>query len=220
MALDLLIFDCDGVLIDSELIACRIVAETLSEAGYPATARDIIAFVGRSSRDMYARLAERFGRALPYDLDARLGQALRQAFAAELQPMAGADALLRGLAGTRRCVASSSSLERIRHSLGCAGLLGHFGDALFSASMVARGKPAPDLFLHAAAAMGVPPARCIVIEDSVPGIEAAVAAGMAAIGFTGGAHCGTDHAARLTRAGAARTAGSMRALAAMLSDRA
>jgi HAD superfamily hydrolase (TIGR01509 family) len=216
MALDLLIFDCDGVLIDSELIACRIVAETLTEAGYQSTARDIIAFVGKSSRDMYARLADRFGRALPDDLDARLGQALRRAFAAELQPMAGVDALLCGLAGTRRCVASSSGLERIRHSLGCTGLLGHFGDALFSASMVARGKPAPDLFLHAAAAMGVPPARCVVIEDSVPGIEAAVAAGMAAIGFTGGAHCGTDHAARLTRAGAARVAPSMEELGAML----
>jgi HAD superfamily hydrolase (TIGR01509 family) len=216
MAIGLLIFDCDGVLIDSELIACRVVAETLTAAGYPLETRDILEFVGKSSRDMYARLAARFGRSLPDDLDAGLGRHLRQAFAAELQPMAGADALLRGLGGVRRCVASSSGPERIRHSLGCTGLLAHFGADLFSASMVARGKPAPDLFLHAASVLGVPPASCLVIEDSVPGIEAAVAAGMAPIGFTGGAHCGTDHAARLARAGAARIAPSMTALAEML----
>jgi HAD superfamily hydrolase (TIGR01509 family) len=216
MATDLLLFDCDGVLIDSELIACRVVAETLTDAGYALGTHDIIEFVGRSSRDMYARLTGRFGRALPADLDAVLGARLRQAFAAELQPMAGAGALLRGLAGVRCCVASSSGLDRIRHSLGCAGLLEHFGTNLFSASMVAHGKPAPDLFLHAAASMGALPPHCVVIEDSVPGIEAAVVAGMAPIGFTGGAHCASDHADRLTRAGAARIAGSMTALAEML----
>jgi HAD superfamily hydrolase (TIGR01509 family) len=218
MAIGLIIFDCDGVLIDSESIACRVVAETLTDAGYPLQTHDILEFVGKSSRDMYDRLAARFGRQLPDDLDATLGARLRQAFAAELKPMPGVDALLRAHAGSRRCVASSSSPERIRHSLGCTGLLAHFGDGLYSASMVARGKPAPDLFLHAASSMGAAPVHCVVIEDSVPGIAAARAAGMLAIGFTGGSHCDAAHAARLELAGAAPIAGSMAALDALLRD--
>ena len=209
----LVIFDCDGVLVDSELIACRVVAETLTDAGYPIAAGDILDFVGKSSRDLQARLAARFGRKLPADFDAALAPRLRAAFAAELVAMPGVDALLAGLASTPRCVASSSSLERIRHSLDGTGLIRHFGDHLFSAAMVARGKPAPDLFLHAAAAMGTPAARCVVIEDSVPGIEAAVAAGMIPIGFTGGAHCGPDQARRLAAAGAASVVATMTALA-------
>jgi beta-phosphoglucomutase-like phosphatase (HAD superfamily) len=95
-------------------------------------------------------------------------------------------------------------------------LLDRFEPHLFSAAMVARGKPAPDLFLHAAAAMGTSAARCVVIEDSVPGVEAAVAAGMTAIGFTGGGHCGSDHAARLREAGAADSVATMAALGARL----
>jgi HAD superfamily hydrolase (TIGR01509 family) len=216
MAIGLLIFDCDGVLVDSEPIACRVVAETLTDAGYPLKADDIAEFIGKSSRDMYARLAVRFGRALPEDLDTTLGSRLHRAFAAELGPMDGADGLLGTLSSTRRCVASSSGLARIRHSLTCTGLMAHFEPHLYSAAMVARGKPAPDLFLHAASSMGVAPAECVVIEDSVPGIEAAVAAGMAPIGFTGGGHCTSDHATRLGDAGARQIAESMAALGALL----
>jgi HAD superfamily hydrolase (TIGR01509 family) len=216
MTIRLLIFDCDGVLVDSESIACRVVAETLTDAGYPLKAGDIAEFIGKSSRDMYARIAARFGRALPDDLDAALGTRLHQAFASELEPMDGTDALLGTLSGTRRCVASSSGPARIQHSLTCTGLLRHFEPHLYSAAMVARGKPAPDLFLHAASSMGVASADCIVIEDSVPGIEAAVAAGMTPIGFTGGGHCAGDHATRLACAGARQIAGSMAALGALL----
>jgi HAD superfamily hydrolase (TIGR01509 family) len=116
--------------------------------------------------------------------------------------MPGIEAVLDGLS-SRMCVASSSSPERLRHTLGLVDLYRRFDPHVFSATMVARGKPAPDLFLHAAAQMGADPAGCVVIEDSVPGVTAAVAAGMTAIGFVGGGHCGTGHADRLRSAGAA-----------------
>jgi HAD superfamily hydrolase (TIGR01509 family) len=215
---DLVIFDCDGVLVDSELIACRVVAECLSEAGFPQEPDDIRAYIGGSSRDMYARLGERFGRPVPDDVGAAVAPRLREAFEAELEPMTGVAALLERVRHTV-CVASSSDPQRIRHSLGCTGLLDHFGGRLFSATMVARGKPAPDLFLHAADALAVTPKRCVVIEDSVPGVQAAVAAGMTVIGFTGGAHCRLGHAGGLRRAGARDIARSMPALGAMLGVR-
>jgi HAD superfamily hydrolase (TIGR01509 family) len=215
---DLIIFDCDGVLVDSELIACRVVAECLTEAGFAQEADDIRAYIGGSSRDMYARLGERFGRPVPDTVGAMVAPRLRQAFETELRAIAGVAALLERVRQTT-CVASSSDPQRIRHSLGCVGLLDHFGGRLFSASMVARGKPAPDLFLHAASALAVAPERCLVVEDSVPGVQAAVAAGMAAIGFTGGAHCRLGHANSLRRAGAREIARTMPALAAMLGAR-
>ncbi|MBI3512906.1 MAG: HAD family hydrolase [Proteobacteria bacterium] len=216
MAPDLIIFDCDGVLVDSEMIACRVVAECLTELGFPLETADIVKFVGKSSADMCADLGTRYGRPLPAGLDDLLAVRRRAAFERELTAMPGAVAVLDALAGTRMCVASSSSPARIRHSLGCVGLLDRFESALFSAAMVARGKPAPDLFLHAAARMGAPPAACVVIEDSVPGIAGAVAAGMTAIGFTGGAHCRLGHASTLRRAGARSIARSMAALGALL----
>ena len=117
----------------------------------------------------------------------------------------------------RRCVASSSAPERLRHSLSLAGLLHRFEPHIFSATQVARGKPAPDLFLFAAASMQRRPAACVVIEDSVPGVQAAVAAGMRVIGFTGGGHCRPGHAERLRAAGAAAVADDMRRLPALVS---
>ncbi len=212
---ELVIFDCDGVLIDSELIACRVVAGCLSARGYALEAADIVPFIGKSSRDMVATLTARFGRALPDDFDSALAEQLREAFARELQAMAGVAALLDRLHDRAICVASSSNPARIRHSLSCVGLLERFGDQIFSATMVERGKPAPDLFLHAAARMGFPPSACAVIEDSVPGVQAAVAAGMTAFGFTGGSHCRLGHASGLRRAGAreiARTIDALRPL--------
>ena len=126
------------------------------------------------------------------------------AFDAELAPIAGVEAALAALP-YRRCVASSSAPERLRHSLSLTGLLHWFEPHVFSATQVARGKPAPDLFLFAAASMQAAPATCVVIEDSVPGVQAAVAAGMRVIGFTGGGHCRPGHAERLRAAGAARS---------------
>jgi HAD superfamily hydrolase (TIGR01509 family) len=116
--------------------------------------------------------------------------------------MTGVEAVLDGIAG-KTCIASSSSPERLRYTLGLVGLYRRFDPHIFSATMVARGKPAPDLFLYAAERMAADSARCVVIEDSLPGVTAAVTAGMTAIGFVGGGHCSSGRADQLRSAGAA-----------------
>ena len=174
----------------------------LAEAGIAITGDEIIErYCGISMKTMLA------------DLEARLGCRLGDSFATdhaarfaaicetELRAMPGIDAVLDGIVG-QTCVASSSTPERLRHTLGLAGLYRRFDPHVFSATMVERGKPAPDLFLFAAQRMAAEPMACVVIEDSLPGVAAAVAAGMTAIGFVGGGHCRLGHADRLRQAGA------------------
>ena len=156
---------------------------------------------------MLSDLETRFGRRLP-DFADRHRQRLRTLFEAGLQPIAGVTSVLDTLA-CHRCVASSSAPDRLRHALSLVGLFDRFHPNVFSAAEVARGKPAPDLFLHVAERMGAAPRHCVVVEDSLPGIAAAVAAGMTAIGFTGGGHCRPDHDPRLAAAGAALVVGHM-----------
>lgn len=197
----LLIFDCDGVLVDSEVLACQVDADILSHLGLPYTADDIARqFVGKSMKDMIARIEADHGRALPHDFAEQINTALFARFEADLQPIAGVRDAILSLPHPR-CVASSSVPERIALSLRVTGLADLF-DNIFSATQVARGKPAPDLFLHAASSMGARPDECLVTEDSPAGVQAAVAAGMRVIGFTGGGHCGPDHAEVLRQAGA------------------
>jgi HAD superfamily hydrolase (TIGR01509 family) len=205
----LLIFDCDGVLVDSEPIGCRVEADLLSAAGFAITPEEILArFTGVTAHETFRTLEAERGRRLPEGFEARVRQETRAAFARELAAIAGVALALERIA-LPVCVASSSDPARIEHSLAVTGLLGRFAPHLFSAAAVARGKPAPDLFLHAAARMTTPPARCLVIEDSLAGVRAAVAAGMRCFGFTGGSHCPPDHAACLAAAGAMRTFASM-----------
>jgi HAD superfamily hydrolase (TIGR01509 family) len=197
MGFDLVIFDCDGVLIDSEPLAVRADVACLAQDGIAQSEEEILErYTGISLAGMKADLERRFGRSLRDDFEVCHHAYLMALFEAELKAMPGVDAVLDALPG-RICVASSSTPERLRHALGLVGLYDRFHPHVFSASMVAHGKPAPDLFLHAAARMGVTPGRCVVIEDSLPGIEAAVAAGMITIGFTGGSHCRAGHAERL-----------------------
>lgn len=197
----LLIFDCDGVLVDSELLSCQADADLLTELGFAYTVQDIIRqFVGVSLKDMIARIQSQHGRALPEDFGDTLNRVLFRRFESELRPIAGVREAVLALP-FRRCVASSSVPERIALSLRVTGLADLF-DQTFSASEVARGKPAPDLFLHAASRMGADSAECLVIEDSAAGVQAALAANMRVIGFAGGGHCGPDHAAKLRQAGA------------------
>jgi len=213
----LVIFDCDGVLIDSEAIACRADAACLAELGITITAEEIMQrYLGISAAAMCSDIEQRYGIVLPPDFVAVLHKRVAAVFDTELTTMAGVEHLLQTMQH-RRCVASSSAPERLRHSLSVTGLLGYFGPHIFSATQVARGKPAPDLFLFAADVMQVPPASCIVIEDSVPGVQAAVAAGMRAIGFTGGEHCLSSHAERLRAAGGSAIAADMASLSALLS---
>lgn len=197
----LLIFDCDGVLVDSESLACRIDAELLTGLGFPYTPERVMAeFVGVSLKDMVARIEAAHARRLPEDFGERLNRTLFARFEEELQPIPGVKEAILALPH-RRCVASSSTHDRIALSLRVTGLAALF-ENVFSATEVARGKPAPDLFLHAAARLGAGPGECLVIEDSPSGVRAARAAGMHVIGFVGGGHCGPTHADRLREAGA------------------
>jgi HAD superfamily hydrolase (TIGR01509 family) len=180
------IFDCDGVLVDSERISVRIDARVLAELGWPLTEAEVIErFVGRSEAYMISEIEAAIGRRLPPDWEDPFRSLYRVAFEAELEPVDGVIAALDAIASPT-CVASSSSHERLRHTLGLTGLLERFNGRIFSAEDVRHGKPAPDLFLHAAASLGADPARCAVVEDSRYGVEAARAAGMRAFGYAGG----------------------------------
>jgi HAD superfamily hydrolase (TIGR01509 family) len=183
---DLVIFDCDGVLVDSERIAVRIDALVLAELGWPLSEQEVIErFVGRPEAYMVEQIELALGRELAADWDAAYRPLYREAFEAELEPVDGVIEALDGIPAPT-CVASSSSHERLRHTLGLTGLLERFDGRIFSADDVRNGKPAPDLFLHAAATLGADPARCAVVEDSRYGVEAARAAGMRAFGYAGG----------------------------------
>ena len=199
----LVIFDCDGVLVDSEPIINRAHAEVLTACGYPITEKVLVErFCGMSDPDMLEIIEREWGCALPVSYAERVGLMVEAGFHQSLAPIEGVAEAVDSLT-LPICVASSSSLEQIRKKLEITGLLGRFGEHLFSATMVARGKPAPDLFLYAAQNLMTAPDRCLVIEDSPAGIDAALAAGMTAIGFVGGSHCGPAHGVRLQRHGAA-----------------
>jgi HAD superfamily hydrolase (TIGR01509 family) len=187
-AYDLTIFDCDGVLVDSEPISCAAVAAVLTRHGLARDVPYVMAnYLGRSASAVTEDYVRITGRPLPAAFVADWRSILFAGLGASLEPIPGIRALLEALP-MDYCVASSSDVERIEFSLRKAGLLDLFEDRIFSSSMVANGKPAPDLFLHAAARRGADPARCVVIEDSPSGVRAAKAAGMTAIGFTGGSH--------------------------------
>jgi HAD superfamily hydrolase (TIGR01509 family) len=209
---DLVIFDCDGVLVDSEVISCRAHAETLTRHGYPITAEQVFdRFLGVSDREARLTIEAELGRSLPDDFEAQMKEAARQRYADELRSIPYIGESLAAI-GLPKCVASSGTPEKIRHGLGCAGLYDQLAPHIFSATQVKRGKPAPDLFLFAAEQMQTAPARCLVIEDSVPGITAARAAGMAVLGFHGGSHCRPGYEATLRAAGAVITFDDMRQL--------
>lgn len=182
------IFDCDGVLVDSEVLAVPILARTLTELGLPTTAQEVDRdFKGRSWEHGLDVIRARRDGAEPWpELRERYRAALFTAFDERLQAVPGVVDALDALdaAGIARCVASSGDHERIRRGLRAAGLLDRFpAEAIFSVDDVAHGKPAPDLFLHAARAMGVDPARTVVVEDSQAGVQAGVAAGMRVLGY-------------------------------------
>jgi HAD superfamily hydrolase (TIGR01509 family) len=184
----LIIFDCDGVLVDSEPISFAVLREMLADAGLSFSESWAYEnFLGKSMASITAMIAREHDLRLDETALAAMRQRLYERFEAELQPVHGIDALLADF-GFTHCVASSSQLERIRLCLKKTGLIDYFEPNIFSSSMVANGKPAPDLFLHAARTMGYSPRNCIVIEDSPAGIRAAKAAGMTAFAFTGASH--------------------------------
>lgn len=190
----LVIFDCDGVLVDSEPISLAVLTRALNGIGVDM---DLDAVRTRFAGTSMASIMERVGRDYPVSIPEDFSRVVKQdtldAFDRGLSAMEGVKDAIEGLP-MPVCVASSSDPVRLRHSLGLTGLLPLFEERLFSSSMVARGKPFPDLFLFAAAQMRAEPAACLVIEDSVPGVRAAKAAGMRVIGFTGGGHWQHDRA--------------------------
>jgi HAD superfamily hydrolase (TIGR01509 family) len=209
---ELVIFDCDGVLVDSEPIINQAHAHVLTACGYPINEKDLVErFCGMSDPEMLKIIEREWGHALPTSYAERVGLMIEAGFLQSLAPIEGVAEALDSLT-LPICVASSSSLEQIRQKLKITGLLGPFGDRLFSATMVARGKPAPDLFLYAAQRLRTAPDRCVVIEDSPAGVDAARAARMTAIGFCGGSHCGPEHPARLQEHGAALVVDDMHEL--------
>ncbi len=209
---DLIIFDCDGVLVDSEALACVVHADVMTQYGYTITAEQVHdRFLGRSAREARLEVESELGRAFPDTYTAQLRSTIDRVFGEQLTPVRHIAETLAKLS-QRICVASSGTPTRIRSSLTTTGLIDYFAPHLFSAMQVERGKPAPDLFLFAAAQMNTPPERCVVIEDSVPGVTAASAAGMTVIGFTGGSHCRPADADRLRAAGAVLVMNDMRAL--------
>jgi len=181
---DLVIFDNDGVVVDSELLANRVLSDLLTEHGHPTTLEESIRdYLGGTLAGVRSIIRNRSGSDLPADFDDSYHERLFEAFATDLKPVPGIQAVLEGLE-VPYCLASSGTFDRIVRSLTITGLLDYFGDRIFSAEHVARGKPAPDLFLRAASTMRVPSSRCVVIEDSANGVAAARGAGMTVLGFT------------------------------------
>jgi HAD superfamily hydrolase (TIGR01509 family) len=216
----LTIFDCDGVLVDSETLSSVIYAETLSEFGYAIDAETVAArFTGFSMKSTIATVEADWGQPLPEDFAATVRARADVRFDQDLTAIPGIAAALDNLSDPR-CVASSGQMRRIQRSLNKTDLMRYFDEAaLFSAQMVERGKPAPDLFLHAAREMGVAPQSCVVIEDSLPGVQAAAAAGMTVLGFAGGSHIGDGHEDRMRLAGAQDVFDDMAALPGLLARR-
>ncbi|MFF1502697.1 HAD family hydrolase [Streptomyces sp. NPDC058316] len=184
--IELVIFDCDGVLVDSERIAVRVDAMSLASLGWPLSEAEIVErFVGRSHADMITDVEGHLGYKLPDGWEAEQRHLYQMAMEAELTAVDGVVEALDQIQ-LPACVASSSSHDGLRHTLGLTGLYSRFEGRIYSAAEVVNGKPAPDLFLHAAQQMGFAPEVCAVVEDSRYGVQAARAAGMRAFGYCGG----------------------------------
>lgn len=207
---DLVIFDCDGVLIDSEVLSCSVLAEVLTAHGLPMSLDEVVErFLGSGFAAVATHFSERMGETLPPSFTAELRSRLAERLSAGLLPMPHVANVLAGM-DRPYCLASSSDSERIRISLAITRLDRFFTGRIFTAAMVERAKPAPDLFLLAAGRMGAAPASTLVVEDSINGVLAAKAAGMRVWGFTGGSHyVGRDAAPALREAGADRVFHSM-----------
>ena len=182
----LIIFDCDGVLVDTERLGVKIDVEVLASLGWKLSESELVErFTGVSDADYRRAIEAQIGRPLPHDWEAQIQPRYHKVFSEQLTAVEGVVAALDQI-DVPTCVASSGTHEKMRFTLGLTGLYERFAGRIYSATEVTSGKPAPDLFLHAARAMGVDPASCIVVEDSVNGVAAARAAGMHALGYAGG----------------------------------
>jgi beta-phosphoglucomutase-like phosphatase (HAD superfamily) len=204
-----LIFDFDGVIADSEAIANTVLAEIVTALGHSTTLDQALArYSGRRWDDVMAAIEANVGKPLPAEFSDDLKSATLERFRTDLKEVSGAGEFIRRFSHLPRCIASSSSIDRLKLCLSVLELEAEFGGNVFSADMVARGKPHPDIFLFAAKKLGVNPDSCLVIEDSAGGIRAAVAAGMTAVGLCAASHIREGHDVRLRDAGAVHLAHS------------
>lgn len=183
----LVIFDCDGVLVDSETIVCRIIAEEMNRLGIPITAGEVDAqFSGRPAKDCVLEIEKRYGGPLPETYFTTTEGRIHDAFHRELKPVPGIELVIKeiGKKNIQSCIASSGSHKKMHITLNKTRLFHYFDKRIFSAEDVPRGKPWPDLFLHSARFFGVSPRHCLVLEDSIAGVRAAVAAGMPVVGYS------------------------------------
>lgn len=204
-----LIFDFDGVIADSEAIANAVLAEIVTRLGHATSLEQSLdRYAGRRWDDAMAEIEAAIGEPLPTDFSGELKRATLDRFRTDLKEVRGAADFIKRFSHLPRAIASSSSLDRLQLCLSVLGMEAEFGDRVFSADMVARGKPHPDIFLLAAGRLGVSPERCLVIEDSTGGIQAAVAAGMTAVGLCAASHIREGHDVKLRDAGAVHLAQS------------
>ncbi len=204
-----LIFDFDGVIADSEAIANTVLAEVVTGLGHSTTLDQALArYSGRRWDEVVAAIEAAIGKSLPRNFSGELKRATLDRFRTDLQEVSGAANFIRRFSHIPRCIASSSSMDRLQLCLSVLGLEAEFGRHVFSADMVARGKPHPDIFLFAAGKLAVSPEQCLVIEDSAGGIRAAIAAGMTAVGLCAASHIRDGHDVKLRDAGAVHLAHS------------
>ena len=204
-----ILFDFDGVIADSETLANTVLAEAVTALGLPTSPGQAIdRYMGKRWTDIMALISQQTGNPLAANFPAEVMQATLERFRRDLREVAGVRDFLHQFAHLPRAIASSSPLPRITLCLEVLGLQQEFAGAVFSADLVPRGKPHPDIYLYAAERIGVAPSHCLVLEDSASGTRAGVAAGMTVIGLCAGSHCRPDHAQKLTAAGAQWTAAS------------
>lgn len=218
MNFELIIFDCDGVLIDSELLSNEAEVEFLKVFGIEFDLGDYMArFVGKNTQDVLNGIESLHGIRLSEDFWKSVEANTFKVFQTELKPITGVFEFLASI-DKAKCIASSSSLQRLEITLKITGLFDHFSPHIFSSEQVDRGKPAPDLFLFAAEKMQVHPSKCIVIEDSPTGVRAGAAAGMTVLGYAGGSHIQPGHQAKLLDEGAIKVFAEMSELSTWLEN--
>lgn len=203
MTIKLIVFDFDGVIADSEVLSNTVLAECVSEAGLPTTLEDAYRlYMGKRVPEIASAVAGSLGRPLRRDFGADFQRRALTRFRTDLRTVAGAHDYLAAFASLHRSIASTSSPERLAVCLDALGLTELFGANVYSSELVPRGKPHPDIFLYAARQFDVSPAECLVIEDSVGGVQAGVAAGMTVVGLLAASHIRDGHGERLREAGA------------------
>jgi len=209
----LLIFDCDGVVVDSMHLHTEVESEAFRSVGISVTPKELaLRFSGVGDAEVHRILSQESGRSIPPDIAIRIERRKKVVFAERLKPVAGIRKALKRIDTKPRCLASGTGTDLLYYLLGIAGLYEEFAPHIYSSEMVLRGKPFPDLFLRAAKELGHAPETCLVIEDGVPGVQAGRAAGMRVLGFVGGSHCDEGHGARLLSAGAEFVFSDMREL--------